>query len=126
MVTLRAEDFRNIIKLTPPQVFFKYFVQDFRKKSQFLKFCNSFFNGSVIRSSRPEVFFKKSVLRNFAKFTGKHQCEGLFLYEVRPVTLLKKRLWHRCFLLKRGSGSFRAISRNIINGFQSLFLTENF
>ena len=25
-----------------------------------------------IRSSRPEVFCKKGVLRNFAKFTGKH------------------------------------------------------
>ena len=24
--------------------------------------------------SRPEVFFKKDVLRNFAKFTGKHPC----------------------------------------------------
>ena len=24
------------------------------------------------RSSRPEVFLKKGVLRNFAKFTGKH------------------------------------------------------
>ena len=26
------------------------------------------------RSSRPEVFCKKDVLRNFAKFTGKHLC----------------------------------------------------
>ena len=24
------------------------------------------------RSSRPEVFYKKGVLRNFAKFVGKH------------------------------------------------------
>ena len=31
------------------------------------------------RSSRPEVFYKKGFLRNFAKFTG------------------KQRLWHRCF-----------------------------
>ena len=28
---------------------------------------------------------KKDVLKNFTKFTG------------RPATLLKKRLWHRCF-----------------------------
>ena len=40
------------------------------------------------RSSRPEVLCKKGVLRNFAKFTEKH---------LRPATLLKKRLWHRCF-----------------------------
>ena len=29
------------------------------------------------RSSRPEVFCKKSILRNFEKFTGKHLCQGL-------------------------------------------------
>ena len=34
------------------------------------------------RSSRPEVFCKKSVLRNLSKFTGKHQ---------------RQSLWHRCF-----------------------------
>ena len=50
----------------------------------------------------PEVFYKKGVLRNFTKFTGKHQCQGLFFNKVtglRPATLLKKRLWHRCFLV---------------------------
>ena len=48
----------------------------------------------------PEVFCKKGVLRNFAKFTGKHLCQSLFFDKVaglRPATLLKKRLWHRCF-----------------------------
>ena len=44
------------------------------------------------RSSRPEVFCKKNVLKTFVKFTGKHLCQSL-----RPPTLLKKRLWHRCF-----------------------------
>ena len=54
----------------------------------------------VFRSSRPEVFCKKGVLRNFAKFTGKHLCQSLFFNKVaglRSATLLKKRLWHRCF-----------------------------
>ena len=32
--------------------------------------------------------------RNFAKFTGKHRCQSL---RPQPATLLKKRLWHRCF-----------------------------
>ena len=40
-----------------------------------------------VRSSHLEVFCKKAVLRNFAKFTGKHQ----------PTILLKKKLWLRCF-----------------------------
>ena len=43
---------------------------------------------------------KIGVLKNFAKFTGKHLCQILFLNKVaglRPATLLKKRLWYRCF-----------------------------
>ena len=43
---------------------------------------------------------KKGVLRNFAKFTGKHLCQSLYFNKVaglRPATLLKKKLWHRCF-----------------------------
>ena len=54
------------------------------------------------RSSHPEVFCKKGVLRNFTKFTGKHLRQSLFFNKVaglRPVTLFKKRLWHRCFPL---------------------------
>ena len=45
-------------------------------------------------SSRPEVFCKKGVLRNFTKFTGKHMCQSLFFNKVaglRPATLLKKK-----------------------------------
>ena len=51
------------------------------------------------RSSRPEVFCQKSVLRNFTKFTGKYLCQSLFFNKVAGLsaTLLKKRLWHRCF-----------------------------
>ena len=43
----------------------------------------------------------KGVLKNFTKFTGKHLCQSLFLNKVagRPATLLKKRLWNRCFLV---------------------------
>ena len=47
----------------------------------------------------PEVFYKKGVLKNFAKFTGKHLCQSLFFNKVaslRPTTSLKKRLWHWC------------------------------
>ena len=42
------------------------------------------------RSSRSEVFCRKSVLRNSTKFTGKHVCQRL---------LLIKRIWHRFFPL---------------------------
>ena len=32
-------------------------------------------NDETVRSSRPEVFCKKVVLKNFAKFRGKHLCQ---------------------------------------------------
>ena len=53
-----------------------------------------------ITSSRTQALCKKVVLINFAKFTGKHLCQSLFFNKVeglRPVTLLRKRIWHRCF-----------------------------
>ena len=43
---------------------------------------------------------RKGTLRNFAKFTGKHLCQSLFfnlVAELSPATLLKKKLWDRCF-----------------------------
>ena len=52
------------------------------------------------RSSRQEVFCEKGVLRIFAKFTGKYLWHNLFYNKVailRLATLLKKRLWHKCF-----------------------------
>ena len=52
------------------------------------------------RSSRPNVFCKNGVLENFTKFTWRHLCQSLFFNKVAglsPATLLKKRLWHRCF-----------------------------
>ena len=54
----------------------------------------------IHRSSRPKVFLKKTVLENFAKFTGKYHGWGLIFDKVsglRPATLLKKRLRYRCF-----------------------------
>ena len=38
----------------------------------------------LCRSSRPEVFCKKGVLRNLAKFIGKHLCQIFFLISCRP------------------------------------------
>ena len=43
---------------------------------------------------------KKGVLGNFIKFTGKHLRQSLFFNKVaglRLATLLKRRLWYRCF-----------------------------
>ena len=50
------------------------------------------------RSSHPEVFCKKGIFKNVINFTGKPLCESLFFNKytgLRPITLTKKRLWHR-------------------------------
>ena len=71
-------------------------------------FADEFLANSVVvcivtlcfQKQPPGVFYKKSVLKNFTKFTGKDLCQSLFFDKVaglRPATLLKKRLWYRCF-----------------------------
>ena len=35
------------------------------------------------RSTRPQMFFKTGVLKNFANFTGKHLCWSLFLIKLQ-------------------------------------------
>ena len=60
-------------------------------------------NENISRSSHQRCSIKKDVLRNFTKFTGKHLCQSLLFNKVvgpRLATLLKKRLWHRCFSVK--------------------------
>ena len=56
--------------------------------------CVYFFSNSAFphlyRSSHQRCSVRKVVLRDFTKSTGEHQCQ-------RPATLLKMRLWHRCF-----------------------------
>ena len=67
------------------------------------------------RSSRPDVFCEKGVVKNFAKFTGKHLCLSLFFNKVAGAAsnLLQKRLWHRCFPV------------NFVKFLRTLFLIEH-
>ena len=70
-----------------------------------LKWNQKYFMKSKIlnfQKQPPEVFYEKGVLWNFTKFTGKHLCQSVVFNKaawLRPATLLKKRLWHRCFLV---------------------------
>ena len=79
------------------------------KNFQYHRYSKTYFHSFIplnlnsltsFRSSHRRCSVKKGVLRNFAKFTGKHLCQSLFFNKVaglRPETLLKKRLWHKCF-----------------------------
>ena len=54
----------------------------------------------MYRNIRPEVFYKKGILRNFSKFTRKHQCHSPIFNTVaglRSAALLKMELCHGCF-----------------------------
>ena len=54
------------------------------------------------RNSHQRYSMKKAVLKNFTKFTETHLCMSLFVNKVaglRHSILIKKRLWHRCFLV---------------------------
>ena len=61
--------------------------------------CCSFFGVKKYRSSRPEVFCKKGVLGNFAKFTRKHLRQSLSFNKVTGwgLQLYWERDWHSCF-----------------------------
>ena len=65
----------------------KFFLINTLKTAYLIAFSMSYRN----RSSHQICFVNKGILRNFAKFTGKHMCL------LRPATLLKKRLRHWCF-----------------------------
>ena len=64
------------------------------------KFFSYNFQTFLYRSSHRRCFVRKGVLRNVAKFTGKHLYQSLYLNKIadlRSATLLKKRLQHSCF-----------------------------
>ena len=48
------------------------------------------------RSSRPEVFFKWGVLRNFVKFTGEHLCQSF----LNKTSLINKFDTEKCYWKK--------------------------
>ena len=53
-----------------------------------------------IRNSHRRYSARKGVLKNFEKFTEKRLCQSLFLnkfVDLRLATLLKNRLWQKCF-----------------------------
>ena len=52
------------------------------------------------RSSHRGCSVTKGIIRNFAKFTGKHLSQSLFFYNaagLETCNFIKKRLRHRCF-----------------------------
>ena len=72
--------------------FYSFIVKHLLHKGTQLYFKTMKFRFFCTEAVVQEVFCKKGVLRNFAKFTLKHLWRSL-----RPAALFKKRLWRRCF-----------------------------
>ena len=69
-----------------------------------------FLRTAFFRSSHQRCSFRKVVLRNFAKFTGKHLCQSFFFNKV--AGLLEKKLWHRCLPLNFAKFLRTSLSQN--------------
>ena len=75
------------------------FCEDFVSQAYYNTLVDSH-NNNAQKQSPGCVMLKKVFLKISQKFTGKHMCQSLLFNKVagpRPATLIKKRLWHRCF-----------------------------
>ena len=87
LLVLQADTWNFIQEGTLAQVFSSEFCKIF-KNTFFYRtplVAASDYKYSILkshRSSRPEVLCEKSILQNFTKFAGKHQCQSLFLNKV--------------------------------------------
>ena len=83
-----------------------------------ITFARQFFEKeSTAQKQPPDAFIIKRVLKNFARFTGKHLHWKLFL---NKVAILKKRLWHKCFpvdfaQILRTPYSHRSLGRQLLS-----------
>ena len=79
--------------------------------TRFLKNIHKkYYRKEISKLQPPEVLCKKSALRNFAKFTGKHLCQNLFFDKVVDVAcnFIKKETLAQVF-----SGEFFEVFKNI-------------
>ena len=84
--TAEVKNIRNMHVLSANQ------ISDIFQFNDNLTYSYSISRALEYESSCPEVFYKKVVLRKFAKFTGKHLCQSLFLNKVaglRPAKRIK-------------------------------------
>ena len=67
-------------------------------KSNYLTDIMELLSFPMYRSSRLDVFYEKGVLKNSAKFTGKHLYRSLF-FKLKACNSIKKSFWKTCFLV---------------------------
>ena len=94
----------------------------------FLKRCgrnSQSLNAIKHRRSRPEVFCKKGVLRNLAKFTRKRLCQSLFFNKIAGLrSFFAEHLWWLILKAIATLFSVGKASRNRVYFLSRLFLTK--
>ena len=113
----------NSIRIFP--FFISFFCwNEIKKKSSIKEHTRKMGNyktNHILERSRHRKFsVRKDVLRNFAKLTGKHLCQGLLMSGHIACTFIKKRLWHS---KKKAERNFR--STFLKNHFRHLKLHSN-
>ena len=97
-----AKIVQNRLNNTNEKVFFFSWNCRLSTKSQYIRTTPPVLSRSfettftTIRSSHQRCSMKKGVLRNFAKFTGKHLCQSLFFnnfLEISKNTFFTEHLW---------------------------------
>ena len=66
----------------------------------------------ILKSSHRKCSVKYGLLKNFAKFTGKHLCWSLFA-GLKGWNFIKKRIQHKCFSVKIAKSLRTPIFKNI-------------
>ena len=67
----------------------------------------------ILKSSYPRCTVQKVVLKNFANFTGKHQCWSLFLIKLQGWNFIKKKFRRSCFPVRLAKFLRKPFFKNI-------------
>ena len=124
-MAVSLEALGNLIKYFDRQ---QCLPQSIFQNQMFLKSCgrnSQSLNAIKHRNSCPEVFYKKGVLRNFAKFTGKHLCQSLFFNKTAGLrSFFIEYLWWLILKTIATLFSVGKTSRNRVPCFSRLFLNK--
>ena len=99
VILIKAYCVNAVVDIKPIYLNKRYLFQDkiYYLNKIYFRFAKIKFSKHTLYKQKqpPEVFYKKSVLRAFTKFTGKHLCQSLSFNKVAGLssaTFLKKRL----------------------------------
>ena len=102
LINIKIRHFHSSIN-HQEHLFHRTLITRYFRPVNIAKFLRTALLQNTTRSSRFQMFFKVSVLKSFANFTGKHLCWGLFLKNLQAEGLqlfIEKSLQHKCFPLK--------------------------